>query len=90
MTTATISFREFLRGQMPADVLFLTDKRSGKAKGVYINEEYADKILEILKKMENEAKVKRKKALMDFVGEFGSGSEYQDMSLSQITEDKYE
>ena len=71
MTVESIAFRDFIRGQIPADVLLLFDKKSRKNKGLYISAEYAEEILSYIKKNEQEKKEKKKHALLDFVGAFG-------------------
>jgi len=89
MTIKEVSFRDFLRGYIPADVLLLLDKKSKTKKGLYIKPEYADEVMEFIEKKELDRKEKKKKALLDFVGKFGD-----DNSLNrphkEIKASKYE
>ncbi|KIM10069.1 MAG: hypothetical protein KU38_08035 [Sulfurovum sp. FS08-3] len=71
MTIDTVSFRDFTRGYIPADVLMLLDKKTKLSKGLYIKPEYAHEVLELIQQKEQTQKQKRKKALLDFVGAFG-------------------
>lgn len=89
MTIQTISFRDFIRGKIPADILLLLDKKSNKSKGLYIAPEYTDDVLEFIKEKERAKQKKKKRALLDFVGAFG---EADDMSAShqKIKASKYE
>ncbi len=89
MTIQQISFRDFIRGQMPADILLLLDKKSNKSKGLYVAPEYADDVLTFIKEKERAKQEKKKRALLDFVGVFG---EVDDTSAShqEIKASKYE
>lgn len=89
MTIQKISFRDFIRGQIPADILLLLDKKSNKSKGLYIAPEYADDVLAFIKEKEREKQKKKKRALLDFVGVFG---EMDDTTAShqKIKASKYE
>ncbi len=71
MTIKSIAFRDFIRGQIPADILLLLDKKSKKNKGLYVSPQYAEDVLSFIKKKEKEKKEKKKHALLDFVGAFG-------------------
>lgn len=90
MTKETVSFREFVRGHIPADVVFLTDKKTGQNKGVYIAPEYAQRLIELLENQEKQEKAGRQKALQDFVGVFGEGKESVGKKTGQIQAEKYE
>ncbi|CAA6819521.1 MAG: Unknown protein [uncultured Sulfurovum sp.] len=90
MTIEQISFRDFIRGYMPADVLMLLDKKTKTKKGLFVKQEYADSVLEFLKKKEEEKIEKKKRAMFDFVGEFGDGSEVSTKSHQAIKSEKYE
>ena len=89
MTIQKISFRDFIRGQIPADILLLLDRKSNKSKGLYISPKYADDVLAFVEKRERERKEKKKHALLDFVGVFG---EVDDTAAShqKIKASKYE
>ncbi len=89
MTIQKISFRDFIRGHIPADILLLLDKKSNKSKGLYIAPEYADDVLAFIKEKEREKQKKKKRALLDFVGVFG---EVDDATAShqKIKASKYE
>lgn len=89
MTIQKISFRDFIRGQIPADILLLLDKKSNKSKGLYITPEYADDVLAFIKEKERAKQKKKKRALFDFVGAFG---EMDDTTAShqKIKASKYE
>ena len=87
MTIKQISFRDFIRGVMPADVLQLLDKRTHKLKGIFISPKYADDVLAYLQEKEKQRKESRKKALLDFVGAFGEGD---DTSHQALKARKYE
>ncbi len=84
MTINSISFRDFIRGEAKGDVLKLVDKKSKKEKGLYISNKYANEVLEFLKQKAKEEKEQKKRALLDFVGEFGDGEEFKDMSHKEI------
>ena len=90
MTIQQISFRDFTRGYVPADVLMLLDKKSKTQKGLFVTQEYADSVLEFLKEKEQKKIEQRKKAMLDFVGAFGEGSEVADKSHQAIKAEKYE
>ena len=89
MTIEKVSFRDFTRGSIPADVLMLFDKKSKINKGLYIKPEYADEVIEFLKQNKLKKIKQKKRALLDFVGKFGD-----DISLdkphSAIKAQKYE
>jgi len=74
MTIEQISFRDFIRGVMPSDILQLLDKRTHKSKGIFVSPKYADDVLAFIEEKEKQRKKAKKKALLDFVGEFGEGS----------------
>ena len=90
MTIQQISFRDFIRGEMPADVLMLFDKKSKHNKGIFIKPEYSDEVLAFLKQKEQERIEQKKRALLDFVGAFGDGSEIAEQSHQAIKAQKYE
>ncbi len=90
MTIKQISFREFIRGSMPADILMLWDKKSKKNKGVFIKPKYADEVLEYIALKEKQQKQKNKHALLDFVGKFGTLNEKANDSHNKIKASKYE
>lgn len=73
MTIQQISFRDFIRGAMPADILQLLDKRTHTQKGIFVSPKYADDVLAFIEQKEKQRKKAKKKALLDFVGEFGEG-----------------
>jgi hypothetical protein len=87
MTIQQISFRDFVRGAMPADILRLLDKRTHTEKGIFVSPKYAADVLEFIEKKEKQRKNDKKKALLDFVGEFGEGAE---ASHQAIKASKYE
>lgn len=87
MTIQQISFRDFIRGAMPADILQLLDKRTHTQKGIFVSPKYADDVLEFIEEKEKKRKKARKKALLDFVGEFGEGD---DRTHQAIKASKYE
>ncbi len=89
MTIQKIAFRDFIRGEIPADVLLLLDKKSNKSKGLYIAPEYADDVLAFIEKKEKEKRTKRKRALLDFVGAFGE-LDKPEASHKEIKASKYE
>ncbi len=90
MTIQQISFRDFIRGYIPADVLMLLDKKSKVKKGLFVKQEYADIVLEFLKQKEQEKIEKKKRAMFDFIGEFGDGTEITNKSHQAIKAEKYE
>lgn len=90
MTIQQISFRDFIRGYIPADVLMLLDKKSKTQKGLFIKQEYADIVLEFLKQKEQEKIDKKRRAMFDFVGKFGDSSEISTKSHQAIKAEKYE
>ena len=90
MTIQQISFRDFIRGYIPADVLILFDKKSKTKKGLFVKQEYADIVLEFLEQKEQEKIEKKKRAMFDFIGEFGDGSEIANKSHQAIKAEKYE
>lgn len=89
MTIQKISFRDFIRGQIPADILLLLDRKSNKSKGLYISPEYADDVLAFIEKKEKEKQNKKKRALLDFVGAFGE-LDKPEASHQEIKASKYE
>ncbi len=90
MTIQQISFRDFIRGYIPADVLMLLDKKTKTKKGLFVKQEYADIVLEFLKQKEQEKIEQKKRALFDFVGEFGDGTNIANKSHQEIKAEKYE
>ena len=72
MTIAQVSFRDFIRGSVPADVLKLWDNKRNKSKGLYISPEYADEVLEMIDAKEMARRKKRTEDILSFVGELGS------------------
>ena len=90
MTIQQISFRDFIRGYIPADVLMLLDKKTKTKKGLFVKQEYADIVLEFLKQKEQERIEQKKRALFDFVGEFGYGADIANKSHQEIKAQKYE
>jgi len=90
MTIEQISFRDFIRGYVPADILMLFDKKSKTKKGLFVKQEYADIVLEFLKQKEKEKIEKKKRAMFDFIGEFGDGSNISHKSHQAIKAQKYE
>ncbi len=88
MTIQKISFRDFIRGYIPADILMLLDKKTKVEKGLFIAPKYAADVLEYLETKEQEKKEKKKHALLDFVGEFGSGE--TSVSHQALKAEKYE
>ena len=85
MTIQQISFRDFIRGAMPADILQLLDKRTHTQKGIFVSPKYADDVLAFIEQKEKQRKNSKKKALLDFVGEFGEGdaNSHQAMKASK-------
>ena len=90
MTIQQISFRDFIRGHIPADVLMLFDKKSKIKQGLFVKPEYADIVLEFLKQKEQEKIEKKRRTMFDFVGEFGDGANMADKSHQTIKAEKYE
>jgi len=90
MTIKEVSFRDFIRGSMPADILMLKDKKSNKQKGLFIKPEYTNMVLEFLKEQEQKRVEQKKKALLDFVGEFGDGKDIANIYHQEIKAKKYE
>ncbi len=90
MLVKEVSFREFSRGYIPADMLLLMDKKTKKEKGLYVSNKYKDEVIEFLRQKEQEKKEKKKKALLDFVGKFGDGKEFSEASHQEIKAKKYE
>jgi len=74
MIIEQISFRDFIRGAMPSDIVKLQDKRTHQSKATFFSPKYADDVLEFIALKEKKRKMAKKKALLDFVGEFGEGS----------------
>ena len=71
MTMARVSFREFLQGSIPADVLQLWDKKNNKTKGLYISPKYADEILAMIDRREKSRRKKRTETIMSYAGMLG-------------------
>ncbi len=90
MTLEQVSFRDFIRGYIPADVLMLFDKKTKVNKGLYVKPEYADIVLEFLQHKKQEKIEKKRRAMFDFVGEFGNDSTLIDKSHQAIKAEKYE
>ena len=90
MTIEEVSFRDFTRGHIPGDVLKLLDKKTKEYKGLFIKPELAESVLEFLEKKEAQECEKKKRALLDFVGSFGTGEEYAESSHSEVKAKKYE
>jgi hypothetical protein len=90
MTIQQISFRDFIRGHIPADILMLLDKKTKAKKGLFVKQEYADIVLEFLKKKEQENIEKKKRVMFDFIGKFGDGSKIANKSHQAIKAEKYE
>jgi len=90
MTLKEISFRDFISGSVPADVLMLIDKKTKAKKGLFVKPEYADIVLEFLQQKEQEKVEKKRKAMLDFIGEFGSDTTLADKSHQAIKAQKYE
>ncbi len=89
MTIKEVSYRDFLRGYIPADILLLLDKKSKTKKGLYIKPEYADEVIEFIKKKEQEKKEEKKMALLNFVGKFGDDESLK-KEHKEIKASKYE
>ncbi len=81
MTIEQISFRDFIRGSIPSDIVKLLDKRTHKSKGIFVSPKYADDVLEFIALKEKRRKTAKKKALLDFVGEFGEGNDETHQAL---------
>jgi len=90
MTIQTISFRDFTRGHIPADVLMLLDKKTNRNKGLFVKPEYTQSVIAFLKEQEKKQTEQKKKALLDFVGAFGNGAEIANLSHAAIKARKYE
>lgn len=90
MTIEKISFRDFIRGSVPADILMLLDKKTKTKKGLFVKPEYADIVLEFLKQKEQEKIEQKRKAMLDFVGEFGDDINLVNKSHQEIKAEKYE
>jgi len=90
MTIQQISFRDFTRGYIPADVLMLLDKKTSQSKGLFIKPEYAESVLNFLKRQEQEAIQRKKNAMLDFVGKFGDGADTADKTHQALKAEKYE
>lgn len=80
-------FRDFIRGAMPADIIQLFDGRTHKEKGIFISPKYANDVLLFIKEREQAKKEAKKRALLDFIGEFG---EIETGSHQAIKAKKYE
>ena len=90
MTITNISFRDFIRGEAKGDIVRLIDKKSKKEKGLFVSNKYANEVLEFLKQKAEEEKEQKKRALLDFVGKFGDGEEFKNISHKEIKAKKYE
>ncbi len=90
MTIDSVSFRDFIRGEAEGDVLRLIDKKSKKEKGLFISNKYAKDVMEFLNRKAKEEKEQKKRALLDFVGKFGEGEAFKDVSHKEIKAKKYE
>ena len=90
MTISQVSFRDFVRGYMPADILLLLDKKTKTKKGLFVKQEYADDVLAFIEQRNKEKKEKKKRALLDFVGEFSDNQEFSKASHQAIKASKYE
>ncbi len=90
MTIEKVSFRDFARGEISGDFLILIDKKSKKEKGLFIDKKYSNDFIDFLKIREQREIERKKKALLDFVGEFGDGKEYVNKSHNEIKAKKYE
>ncbi len=89
MTMAQVSFRDFIRGSIPADILKLWDKKSNKPKGLYIAPEYADEVLAMIDAREKSRRKKRTEDIMAFAGVLGEIEE-PDRSHQAIKASRYE
>ena len=90
MTIEKVSFRDFVRGEVSGEFLILIDKKSKKEKGLFIDKKYSDDFIDFLKIKQKEKIERKKRALLDFVGEFGDGKEYINKSHKEIKAIKYE
>ncbi|HHH19395.1 MAG TPA: hypothetical protein ENK86_02615 [Campylobacterales bacterium] len=90
MTVQQVSFRDFIRGYIPADILLLLDKKSKTKKGLFVTQEYADEVLAFIQQREEKKKEQKKRALLDFVGKFGESEELSKASHQEIKASKYE
>jgi len=90
MTIEKISFRDFIRGYIPADILMLLDKKSKKSRGLFIAPKYADEVIEYLQQKEKNEREQKKHALLDFIGEFGEDAADTTPSHQAIKAKKYE
>ena len=90
MTIKQISFHDFTRGYIPADILLLMDKETKRKRGLFVSEKYADDILEYIKKMEQNKRDDKRRALLDFVGAFGDDPSFANISHKEIKALKYE
>ena len=90
MTIQKVSFRDFTRGEVSGDVLMLIDKKTKKEKGLFVDKKYSDDFLDFLKLREQKRIEQKKRALLDFVGEFGNGDEFINKSHKEIKAKKYE
>lgn len=90
MTLEQISFRDFIRGSVPADVLMLFDKKIKAKKGLFVKPEYADIVLEFLQQKEQEKIEKKRRTMLDFIGEFGTDATFAAKSHQAIKAEKYE
>jgi hypothetical protein len=90
MTIEQVSFRDFIRGSVPADILLLLDKKTKTNKGLFVTQAYADEVLNFIKQREKEKREQKKRALLDFVGEFGSDKILTKASHQKIKASKYE
>ncbi len=90
MTIEKVSFRDFTRGEVTGDILILIDKKSKKEKGIFIDKKYKDDFLAYLEAKKAKEAEKKKRALLDFVGKFGSGDEVKNKKYTEIKADKYE
>ena len=89
MTIEKVSFRDFIRGEVMADVLRLWDKKSNKSKGLYISPEYAEDVLNMINEKEKKKRKERSKSLMGFAGMLGE-IENADASYKEMKASKYE
>ncbi len=88
MTIEQVSFRDFIRGNAPADILMLFDMKSKKKKGLFISAEYADEVIEMIQLKEQQKREQKKRAILDFIGEFGESD--GELSHKEIKAQKYE
>jgi len=89
MTIEKVSFRDFIRGEVVADVLRLWDKKSNKSKGLYISPEYAEDVLKMIDEKEKKKRKERSKSLMGFAGMLGEVDNV-DASHKEMKASKYE